>query len=314
MEPDDARAELNAIDRIHDDDPPQAARRLRAIDTGALASDDLGLLTFLHAHVLGEKFGAWDEAARRIDAALAGRDAVPLRALRNAAVAQKLAGNAAAASARAAELARAANAAHELAEQAVAAMALSFRGAADAPDALAVELRALARGVAAAGAPSAGSAGLDAAFAAAFNNATSALLDACTDRLIMEPRASALREGAAAARDFWLRAGNWVNHERADYLLACVLNRVGDPQAARAAAQRGLDLIAANGVEDVDRAFLLLQLAGAGDALGDTAQAAAALDEADRLAGGWDDPPLRDWFATERAKLVSAPVRAPAAQ
>lgn len=78
----DAAAELDEIDRIHDDDPAEAARRLRELDASALPAQRLGALAFLVNHVLGEKLGAWREAAER-SAALAARDDAPVAVLRH---------------------------------------------------------------------------------------------------------------------------------------------------------------------------------------------------------------------------------------
>ncbi len=302
----DASAELDAIDRIHDAEPEEAAARLRALDTAALPADGLGTATFLLAHVIGERIGRWDEAAQRIDTALRGRDDAPVRALRNAAVAQRRAGDAKRAADWETRLAQAAGAPVEVARLTVDVHALAFTGAAGDMDGFAAALLAATRTLARPGAPLPASCGLDAALGAGFNNATSALLDACADGPIDEPIASALRAGAETARAFWLRAGTWVNHERADYLLACVLNRIGDHKAARTAALRGLDVITAHGKEDVDRAFLLLQLAGALRQAGDSAAAAAARASADKLAAQLDDESLRTWFAAERDRLLAA--------
>ena len=61
-----------------------------------------------------------------------------------------------------------------------------------------------------------------------------------------------MTRAAEAARAFWLKAGDWRNDERSDYLLALVANARGRPEEAIAFAERGLATIEANGEERVD--------------------------------------------------------------
>jgi hypothetical protein len=301
-----AAQELEAIARIHDADPDAAARRLRALEPDALPADALGHYALLLLHVLGEEAGLWTEAAQRVQAALAGRTDAPMRALRSAAVAWQLAGAAARSDEWTARLAAAAGVDSGVAAAAVQVHALSCTAAGSDVEGFAARLLDAAhRRVDASGARVPESA-LDATLGAGFNNATSALLDCCDGRPASATVEAALRAGAEAARAFWMRAGTWVNHERADYLLACVLNRIGDWHGARTAARRGLDLIAAHGTEDVDRAFLLLQLAGALHHAGDADAAAATRADAEAIAASLDDAPLREWFAAERDRLFGA--------
>lgn len=116
-------------------------------------------------------------------------------------------------------------------------------------------------------------------------------------------------DAAVAANHLWLKAGNWVNHERAAYLLALVYNRLGRAHEARAAAIRGLDLIAANGKEEVDEAFLRLALCQALRRLGNGPVAEAELVTADALAASFD-PSLREWYAGERQRAQDESVLA----
>jgi hypothetical protein len=141
---------------------------------------------------------------------------------------------------------------------------------------------------------------LDRAVAAGGSNITTALLN-LTDRTPQED--ALVAHGADAARIAWGRAGTWVNHERADYLVALAMNALGRHQEAAAAARAGLGTIRANGEEQVDEAFLNLTLCAAARGLGDTALADSALAAADALARRFDDDGLRKWFADERAKL-----------
>lgn len=141
----------------------------------------------------------------------------------------------------------------------------------------------------------------DRAIAVTSNNLASNLLELAAPT----PEQQALMLAAAqAAHEFWLKAGNWENEERAHYLLALVHNKLGQGEQARVHAARGLQVISENGEEVVDEAFLNLAAAKAGLLQGDKAGYAASLARADELAAGFADQGLRDWFATERAKVV----------
>jgi len=122
-----------------------------------------------------------------------------------------------------------------------------------------------------------------------------------TDRTHAEDEA--LEQGALAARRFWLKAGTWVNHERADFLLALTYNALRRHDVAYDAAQRGLDTITKNGPQDVDRTFLLVELAFACQHLGHTDQAAEATRLARDLGAKLEGPALQKWFAAASAKL-----------
>ena len=147
-------------------------------------------------------------------------------------------------------------------------------------------------------------AALDRGVAAGASNFTTSLLD-LTDRSSHED--TLVARGAQSARTAWGRVGTWVNHERADYLVALAMNALGRHRDAAAAARAGLETIRANGEEAVDEAFLNLTLCAAARGLGDTALGDSALANADALARGFeDDDGLRKWFAGERAKLPPA--------
>ncbi|MBE7490205.1 MAG: hypothetical protein HS108_00365 [Planctomycetes bacterium] len=110
---------------------------------------------------------------------------------------------------------------------------------------------------------------------------------------------------AEAALEFWLKAGTWENEERAEYLLALVHNKLGRPDDALAHAGRGLEVIAANGEEVVDEAFLNLAAAAAYRLKGDQNSHNRALARADELAQGFADQGLKDWFMAERARVTA---------
>ena len=287
---------LDEIDRIHDEEPERAATALRTLDAAALPAGRLPLLAFLLLHVVGEKLGSWAEAADRLDALRNARQDAPLAVQAHAAAAAQLAER----SPNPALESLAAAGGETEARALVALSALGWRPPAQ-DAAFAAELERLAtesRRFDASGP-------LTQRLAIAFNNTTSALLDraAAPDAPAI---ASALTAGADAALRFWTACGTWVNHERALYLWALVANRIGDFASARDGCRQALEIIAANGAEDVDRAFLLLQLGFALLRLGESGAGKAALAEARSAAAAWDDAGLKDWFRQEHDRLFVA--------
>jgi hypothetical protein len=291
-----AAAQLDDIDRSHDDAPEQAAARLAALDHAQVPADKLPLLGFLLNHVLGEKLGRWQVSASYL-APLAERDDAPLGIARHWAAAADLAGDAAAfARARAQLVERSGAPAHVCA---VLARLSTLNWIADA--ALhAVEFAQLAQQ-----AIGFDRSGVDAGFAATFNNITSRLLVASPPAPVEAPLRGALNHGAEAARVFWYRAGQWLERERADYLCAKVALRIGDPGRACVAARHGLALVAANGNDPVERAFLLQPLAAALARAGDAAAAHAVRAEADALAATFDTG-LRNYYTMDTDELFGA--------
>jgi len=289
-----SEAALDEIDRIHDDEPERAAASLRGFDATGLPAGRLPLLGFLLLHVLGEKFGAWAEAAERLVALREARADAPLALLAHAAVAARLAGRA---DESETELARRGGEAG--AGLLVGLGVIGWRPPAATED-LAAELHRLA----AASAALAVDGPLNQRLAIGFNNATSALLDRAPAP-VAPTVAAALAAGADAALRFWLAAGTWVNHERALYLRALVANRCGHAAAARDDCRKALAIIAANGAEEVDRVFLQLQLAGALLKLGDAAAGEAQLAEAKSAAAAWADDGMRSWFQGEYDRLFA---------
>ena len=288
-----ATATLDEIDRIHDDAPDRAAALLRDLDNAALPADRLPLLAFLTIHVLGEKLRQWAEASDRLEHIRATRADAPLAVLAHSAAAAHLAGRAGHPALAALAAAGGAEAARAL----VTLDALGWRPPAD-PASLAADLARLA-GASESFDPNGP---LNQRLAVGFNNATSSLLDLRQAPVDAQARA-ALLAGSAAALRFWQAAGTWVHLERALYLRALVHNRIGEPAEARADCLRALDVIAANGDEEIDRTFLLLQLAGAQIRLGGTAEGRRHLAEARAAVAQWDDAGLRSWFAAEHDRL-----------
>lgn len=280
----------------HDKDPQATAQALRSMaNDGAVEPQNLRRFAWLVNHVLGEKLGQWDVACTILEKAVA--DSVEAPCLGHLAVAWTLAGRPVRALALLPRIARlaeapvaAAHAAHQLgvlqfapSGEPVAVRAQAFAGVLDGLQSLDGRLGKLAMPI-----------------AAHLNNVTSALLDDETADIGEAVYRDALTRGAQAARTIWAAVGTWTNHERADYLVALCGNRLQQYDAAREAAARALRTIDDNGTEDVDRAFLLLELSRAERGLGHDEAAASARQEALRLADGFDSD-LRSWFDS-RAK------------
>jgi pyrroline-5-carboxylate reductase len=266
---------LDELNRIHDDEPERAAAGLLTLDPAGLDDGALRTYAFLLNHVLGEKLGRWSEALDRL-APLARRDGASLPVLRHCGVAAHFAGDAAAADAAIARLAAQASVDVAIARDLVKLAALGFKplAAADAP----------ALGAAAAQACAAAAGPLDASFAATFNNVTTALYYATREAPLTAPLRGALRRGAEAALLFWLRAGAWLEHERAHYLRAKIALRTGEPVSAVNHAERGLAIVAANGDDPIEKCFLLQLLAAGVERAGEAARAQAIRTEVDALA------------------------------
>jgi len=287
--------QLDHVDRIHDDDPQEAARLLRALDIAAVPEDKLRLLAFLVNHVLGQRLGRWDEALQRV-APLAARAEAPLPVLRQHAVAAHLAGDADGAARATDELAHRAGAAADTTALLVRACALEFSAGIDPPALAALAARAV--GVA----PSA----LDAAFGVAFNNTTQRLYyDTRAARLTPSLR-QALSRGADAALAFWLRTPGWREHERALYLCAKVALHTGELPAAVAAVERALAIVAVHGEDAVERAFLLQLHAAALARAGQPARAERVRAEVATLSAGLEQS-TRDLLAQDAAEFPAPP-------
>lgn len=140
----------------------------------------------------------------------------------------------------------------------------------------------------------------DRAVAITSNNLASGLLEK-PER--SEGETELMIRAAEAARTYWVRAGTWENDERADYLLALVMNAAGRPAEGLGFAERGLATIRENGEEPVDEAFLRLAAAGAHGKLGDEAAHARELAAAEALAAEFPSDGLKNWFESEAAKV-----------
>jgi len=282
-------ATLADLMRDHDTDPAGTAVELRALAASGVTVDETPRLGWLINHVIGEKFDRWDEALALLRPICT--ESAPSGAWRQLGVAASLAGDVLTAWDAEARLGNA---------QAGIAIRLSIlerkvENLHPLQGALALRQCLALIDPAAAVSP------ITAMLAASLNNVVSALMNhEAAD--VSEPALSeALTKGAELSRKLWGSAGTWVNQERADYLVAMVSNQVGAFAAARDAANAALQVIEANGTEDIDRAFILLELARAERGLGFEAAYSAAKDRALAIAAGFTETWLVEWFATRSA-------------
>ncbi len=284
----------------HDSESERLAGELEAAAAGPVAEADWAAFLKLANHTIGEHLGDWSRARRLAERVLAGRspDGQTALAWARLSLARLLDGDAAgAAEAETACLAAAGpdfrSALIESRFMLVAALVSAKRR----EEAAALYRAALALARAAADAAP------HRAIAVASNNLASELVEAASRSPLED---ELMKTAAAAAHEFWLECGTWVNEERALYLEALVANALGHPQEALAHADQALAIIAANGEEPVDAAFLGLARARALGLLGDPTGRTRELALADAVAQGWDDPGLKSWFADERAKAAAA--------
>lgn len=295
---------LQAANACHDAEPARGAELLRRIDAAALDPGQRPLYAFLLNHVLTEKLGQPAEAWQRQQALLAAVGAeTTLPVLRHAAAAARLAGDAAAEDRLVSHLATVAGVGPGQAAELVVLAAASFRLPGlrgNAAGELALAALAPLRQPAWQQAN-----GLDAAAGALTNSLASDLAERPLDELLCTPLRQALDQAASLAQGFWLRAGQWVQQERAHYLRAIAANALGDAAMAEQQARAGLALITAfdhAGQERVDQAFLRSELAHALARQGQTAEAAVERVQADALADDFDDAELSGWYQRRVAR------------
>lgn len=278
---------LQQLIQIHDDSPDEVIAQLPGlIDSPALPPADHPRLAWLINHLLGEQKGDW-RAAWTLLRRLPLSDAGPIL-LRHSLVAATLSGDALEAWRLERQWLAAGADAGMVRLQARLGVLQGLRqhgplsGLLPALDELLQELE-----------PVSASAD-DAALASLANNIVSGLLE----REDLDDDSSSPRivwRAAQCARRLWGRAGNWVHHERAEYLLALAANRFAQWRDGLQAADAGLALIADNSEEDVDRAFLLLERARACFGLGRRDEGELAYQQAQTLAAAFDAS-LRPWF------------------
>lgn len=172
----------------------------------------------------------------------------------------------------------------------------AMNGRPDTARALMHQAAALARSAAPDELPAAGK-----ALAASYNNLASLLLD--------QPRGDAMRDGlmiewAQLAREEWGRVGNWMNAERADYLLAVCHAALGQGDAALRHAAACLDACVANEADAFERFFAHEAMARASAAARDDAGAAEHQARMQALLAEVDDEGNRAYAATVLVKLA----------
>lgn len=297
-----ALAEVAALMRDHDADLVGAAARLRAIAPSALGVDDLASYSWLVNHVIGEKGDDWPGARALLDT-LPAQPGSPPVLLRNRAVAYAMSGAALQAWQAESELAQVLTCGPALAAAAVRLGTLQHLSGTADPLLLVASLLPCLQALEAA--PAGGPAMPMAA--RAINNTVSGWLERVQSPTaplrIDPPVGAAMARAARCCKVIWMHAGTWMQVERADYLIALVANAAGDWKAAAQAARDGITTIEANGPEEVDRAFLLVELARARLGLGEPAAARTARDAAFALAERFDEPGLREWFDRKAGTL-----------
>jgi hypothetical protein len=260
-----------------------------------IAPTDPPRFAFLVNHLVGEREGAWAEAADLLATTLG--DNTHVGVLRHRAVAESFAGAPVSALALIPAIAEAGDTTARVAALAVHMGVLQFA----APDEPVLQLTHAFGAVLGELQFETGRLGrLGAMLAANLNNVTARLLDAEDAPLEDEAYRHTLTEGARLARLAWTAAGTWINRERADHLVALCANLLRAYEDAQKAALSGLRTIDENGSEDVDRAFLLVELSRAQrglDKIGESEQSRAA---ALRLAAEFDKD-TRAWFDARAA-------------
>jgi len=276
-------AQLAEAVRIHDDDPWTARTLLLPLAGQLRDPGDLARLAWLATHVLGGLLKRWPEALAIVGQAVAAAGSPRADMLRSLATAATLAGDALEAATAETELATVLAAPIDDCAALVRLLVIEQDLTRDKLDRWLPLIDAAAARAEAIDGPAA----LVRFLAITANNSASAILD-------WHPAASgatarALERLARLSFRCWHAVGDWVQRERAHYLMALALNAVGRSAEAADHARAGLALIEANEPEPVDRCFHQLALARALTALGDTAGAAAALADAASLAPGLDD-------------------------
>ena len=284
----------------HDTESQRLADELEAADLDALQGDEPAHCLRLANHTIGEHLGDWPRARRFAEAV---RDATTedLHSGRfgaHLAVARYMTGDAMAAQEAEIDALRLADDPLDvyLTAKSLLAGALAGTGRfADAGRVIAAANR-LASGLGESGTS-------DRSMAVANNNLASGLVESG------EPGADGTRlmlDCATAAHTFWKRCGTWVNEERALYLLALVHNRAGDHRTGLEHAEAALEVIAANGEEPVDEAFIRLAAAEAHIGLPDGHSAGDYLATADELVKAWSDESLVASYQRDRKRVASA--------
>jgi len=285
----------------HDRDPKGVAERLESGVGLVRDASQAGKYAHLANHVLGEALGDWPAAVRLTASAIlrVARSQELIPAFCSLAVARFMAGDPAGSlAAESAAIALDPTSAPATCVRARMLVAQAVAGAGRWEECRRLYFAALEL------ADTLGEPGsADRSVAVASNNIASAILELAARTQELD---DLMERAAQAARTYWLRAGDWRNDERADYLLALVSNALGRHEEALAFASRGLATIRAGGEENVDQAFLHVARARAHRGLGETGEAAREIEAAEALGRGFGDAGLERRLADEIAKVRGA--------
>ena len=282
---------------VHDEDPELAAVLLKTIIFNDLDDKQKNDFIWLVSHVVGELLSDWASA---FDLLLSNRwecSAIYFKFLACTAYCSARPVHAFAAEREYAELAGVSLVEAKLLVGLLCVQ--SLQGSVD----IAQSISVLGSYVALLGIPSSSPVGKSAA--AALNNIISKLIDDPRLQGDEQSHQKAIIDAAVACERLWMQFGTWVNHERSLYLCALTFNRFAQWHSALEVAGKALVIIDANGVEDVDRAFLLLEIFKAYQGLGNWEKADEALHASDQIAADFD-PQLSHWFLDVRSRLKVA--------
>ena len=288
---------LQRVLDVHDEDPALAAAMLKTIIFNDLDDKQKNDFIWLVNHVVGELLSDWASA---FDLLLSNRweySAIYFKFLACTAYCSARPVHAFAAEREYAELAGV-----SLVEAKVLVGLLcvqSLQGSVD----IAQSISVLEGYVALLGLPSSSPVGKGAA--AALNNIISKLIDDPRLQDDEQSHQKVIIDAAVACERLWMQFGTWLNHERSLYLCALTFNRFAQWRSALEVAGKALVIIDSNGVEEVDRAFLLLEASKAYQGLGNREKADEALHAADRIARDFDSQ-LSHWFLDVRSRLKVA--------
>lgn len=298
---------LDQADNCHDSDPLRGAELLRGVDAARLPSDRWPGYAFLLNHVLGEKMSCWSEALQRQRALLRLAQPSPPAALwRQGATAASLARDAEMQRIMTESLAEATAAGLGRTQELVLLNATMYQApgstATQAAEQVLAALAPLQRPEWQADNP------LDASIAACANNIANGLLERPAADLRLGSLRSAMAQAAEQAHRFWLRAGTWVNHERALYLRSMVCNALDESLWALGHARAALAMLDSHDgdhAQNIDRAFIELEQWHACRVLGQPGDASGALARARALVAGFDDAAWRQSFEQRERQLMT---------
>jgi hypothetical protein len=294
-----ARKKIDWLMANHDEDIEGSVRELFALTPEQVETADLRPLSWLINHVVGEQAARWSDALS-LQTRLARPDE-PAQAAWNRSVAAVLAGAPLDAWHAERAFAALAGCSADSARLALRFAVLQFLVGTSELSGVLRELQACQAELQL----RPDFEGLQRFLAPALNNLVTALTERADAAVTDEAYRAVVTDGADLAFNAWSLAGTWVNWERAEYLRALTANLLRRWQAGHDAARRALQLIEANGAQDVDRAFLLLELSRAQRGLGDEIAAEQSAAAAAALAAAFEDASLNTWFA-DRVRIARA--------